>query len=168
MYHLLDDSQSELEGFTPFGPRPEEEGKATTTAAGGTLAKVERMAVEKGFGSSASAAQPKSKGKGGGAATKGKGGGGDARGSGEGDAVKDGLGKEEMRRLGLYAAFLLPLSDSKCANSKGANVRALLLCAYRGNVTCRKGVYDNPLLLYFVCCGCWAVLLLVFFGVTGF
>lgn len=127
MYHLLDDSQSELEGFTPFGPRPEEEGTATT-AEGNTLAKVERMVVEKGFGSSASAAQPKNKGKEGGAATKGKGGGGgDARGGGEGDAVKDGLGKEEMRRLGLYAAFLFPLSDSKCANSKGANVRALLL-----------------------------------------
>lgn len=35
---------------------------------------------------------------------------------------EEGMDKEEMRRLGLYAAFLLPLADSMCPNKKRANV----------------------------------------------
>lgn len=101
MHHLLDSEQPELDGFGTFGPDAQQQ-QQPDKAAGkkNNEDAVEVAAAEKGKG-----------------AKGGKG--------GEG-GVREPVSKEDMRRLGLYAAFFLPLSDSFCPNNKGAKVREII------------------------------------------
>lgn len=48
---------------------------------------------------------------------------GNAGGGGGGGGVMEDLDKTEMRRLGMYAAFLFPLSDTRGKNARGKSVR---------------------------------------------
>lgn len=108
MFHLLDSDKLEADGFSPYGPstRGEEESDPGSQAVGGAQgAGGERESV----------------------GAKGKNGQASEGGKGAGD-----MSREEMRRLALYAAFLLPLADSKCVNKKGANVRALVCLVVLG------------------------------------
>lgn len=135
MYHLLDKDQLDLDGFDAFGP-----GDSSTSGAGADATAAATAAAP----SVAAAAKPKAKAKakngGAGAAAadrkQGKGKGnvtaritGMRRGKAE--APTEGMDKEEMRRLGLYAAFLLPLADSMCPNRKRANVSVSTQQQYR-------------------------------------
>ncbi|CAM9285362.1 unnamed protein product [Ectocarpus fasciculatus] len=120
MFHLLDREQTVLDDFDAFGPgagdegeqEEEEEKDVSPAAARERLKGVTAAAARKGKGAG-------SKAKGGG--PKNSGGSGTQRGK-AGFSAEEGMDKEEMRRLGLYAAFLLPLADSMCPNQKRANV----------------------------------------------
>lgn len=122
MYHLLDEDQVDLDGFNAFGPDSTsgamagaEVSAAATQAApsvGGPARS--KTKAKKGGGGAGGEAGKKGKGKGTASTT------GTQRGKAGGPA--EGMDKEEMRRLGLYAAFLLPLADSMCPNRKRANV----------------------------------------------
>ncbi|CAB1119411.1 unnamed protein product [Ectocarpus sp. CCAP 1310/34] len=120
MFHLLDREQAVLDDFNAFGPgagdegvqKEEEEEEVSPAAACERLKGVTAVATKKGKGS-------EGKVKGGG--SKKAVGAGTQRGK-AGITVAEGMDKEEMRRLGLYAAFLLPLADSMCPNQKRANV----------------------------------------------
>ena len=146
MYHLLDREQLELDGFNPFSPSADEAGRAgaeavpaaaaapaAAPAAGGAVlsngdvkkdvgggvaairAKVEAKVGKGGVKRKVTAAKAVTKG-------KGKGGGGGEQGGGNrgvGGGV-EAVDEEEMRRLGIYAAFLLPLANSMCADQKRA------------------------------------------------
>lgn len=128
MYHLLDKDQLDLDGFNAFGP-----GSVSGKGAGAGATTAATQAAP----SVAAAARPKSNAKavkgGAGAGAAGKK--GEEKGSkgkvtasttgtqrGKAGAPVEGMDREEMRRLGLYAAFLLPLADSMCPNRKRANV----------------------------------------------
>ncbi|CBJ26899.1 conserved unknown protein [Ectocarpus siliculosus] len=118
MFHLLDREQTVLDDFNAFGPGvgdegvQEEEEEVSPAAARERLKGVKATAAKKVKG-----AEGKVKGGG----SKKAVGAGTQRGK-AGITVTEGMDKEEMRRLGLYAAFLLPLADSMCPNQKRANV----------------------------------------------
>lgn len=145
MYHLLDKDQVELDGFDAFGPG--NASGAGTAAEGGEnndTSRVDKVspaaareqleaaaAAAAAAPSDAAAARSKKKArKGGGGAAASKKGKVTARTTatqrGKAGAPAEGMDKEEMRRLGLYAAFLLPLADSMCPNRKRANVSVLM------------------------------------------
>lgn len=115
MYHLLDEDQEELDGFSPFGPTVTATATATTDS---TPIQQHQQSRATGEGGEGGAGEPttaavapqdvdteKVQGKDG------------------GKGVIDDLDKMEMRRLGIYAAFLLPLATSKAKNPKGKTVR---------------------------------------------
>lgn len=136
MYHLLDEDQLDLNGFNVFGPGITDTDIDTNSSGAGATAAATAAAP-----SVAAAAKPKDKkdkaNKGGARAVvmaageKGKGQGkvtGSTTGTQRGKAgcPVEGMDKEEIRRLGLYAAFLLPLADSMCPNRKRAKVSVFL------------------------------------------
>lgn len=149
MYHLLDKDPAELDGFNAFGPKDngsngEEDGagaadEVSPRAAREQLKAGAAAAAAAATASGAGGAGPSMKTGGGAgpaaaaaaAAARGKNKSGGKRGTasttgnqrGKAGAPAAGMGKEEMRRLGLYAAFLLPLADSMCPNQKRGNVR---------------------------------------------
>ena len=93
MHHLLDTVRPELEGFNPFGPRAHPQTDPPAKGAG----------RQEDLGGAAATATRNDR-----VLTENKGG--------------DDVGREEVRRLALYAAFLLPLAETNCSNSKGVKV----------------------------------------------
>ena len=119
MYHLLDEDQVDLDGFNAFGPaNANNSGAATATAPEPAAVAKSKANTKKGGVRATVAAGKKDKGNGKVATT--------TTGTQRGKAPAEGMDKEEMRRLGLYAAFLLPLADSMCPNRKRANVSAVV------------------------------------------
>lgn len=127
MYHLLDREKLGVDSFNAYGAGGQEGmGSKSPTAAG----RQGEGVAEDFVGSSGTGAKTRSKDKGGVAAKKVKSGKG-TQGKKAGGATEE-MNKDEMRRLGLYAAFLLPLADSMCLNTKGANVRGRAHGCWRG------------------------------------
>lgn len=148
MYHLLDTDQLELDGFNAFGPgNSSEQGAGAEGGEEKDASRVDKVspaaACEQLGAAAAAAATLRARSK----KEAKKGGGGGRGGAGAGAAVSKkgkvtasttgtqrgkaggaaaGMDREEMRRLGLYAAFLLPLGDSMCPNRKRANVSVTL------------------------------------------
>eukprot|EP00752_Nemacystus_decipiens_P012689 g11242.t1 len=118
MYHLLDEDQVDLGGFDAFGASNTNT-NTSGAGAGATMASpiVDAAAtsvVKARKGGAGAVAGKRNKGMGKGKVTASTT--GTQRGKAGAPAV--GMDKEEMRRLGLYAAFLLPLANSMCPNRK--------------------------------------------------
>lgn len=150
MYHLLDKDQVELDGFNAFGPGDVSEAGAAAEAGDGEDKDVSRVdsvspaaAREQLEAGAARAAPSVAAAAAAAVESKAKEARGSKRGAGDGAAASkkgkvaasttgtqrgkagpaaQGMDREEMRRLGLYAAFLLPLADSLCPNGKRNNV----------------------------------------------
>lgn len=118
MFHLLDGEQTVLDDFNAFGPGAGDEGVQEEQEEVSPAATRERL---KGVTAAATKQGKGAEGKVKGGDSKKAVGAGTQRGK-AGITVAEGMDKEEMRRLGLYAAFLLPLADSMCPNQKRANV----------------------------------------------
>lgn len=134
MHHLLEGSRPELAGLMPFGPSPAPD---RGVSAGG----VSRIGAEEADTPSIDQTRRKeadgaaegvkrvpegiravgSKGKG---KRKAKGQGNEAPGGADGGDL-GGLDREETQRLGLYAAFLLPLAEEQGSTKKAKKVMAI-------------------------------------------
>ena len=139
MYHLLDNEQLELDGFNAFRPsndqpappgeaetapsptpgaRPDVDGGGSGRRLSAIKAKVKAKAKSKGGAKGEATPAAKTKAK---ANASAKGGGGEGRvqaGTRGGGGGVEEIDEEEMRRLGIYAAFLLPLANSMCQDRK--------------------------------------------------